>query len=76
MLPHSESLGFEFGAGLSIAWVRLLSPDGVVVGDDTFLCHTFFVGLLASISFFFELQKFLMLDSYANVIINLFLAVH
>jgi hypothetical protein len=59
MLPHGESSGFESGAGLSIPWVRLSSLDGVAVSDNTFLCHTLFVGLLVSISFFSSSSNFL-----------------
>jgi hypothetical protein len=58
MLPNGESLGFESGARLYTPWVRLSSPDGVVVGDDTFLCLTFFVGLLVLISFFSSSRNF------------------
>ena len=39
-VPHGEGSGFESGAGLSIPSVRLSSSDGVL-GDDTFLRHTF-----------------------------------
>ena len=39
---HGDSSGFESGAGLSIPWVLLSSPDGGP-DEDTFLRHSFLV---------------------------------
>ena len=39
---HGDSLDFKSGAGLSIPWVLLSSPDGVP-DEDAFLHHSFMV---------------------------------
>ena len=47
---HGDSSGFESGAGLSIPWVLLSSPDGVP-DEDTFLRHSFLVAGFILIAF-------------------------
>ena len=47
---HGDSSGFDSGAGLSIPWVLLSSPDGVP-DEDTFLRHSFLVSGFVLIAF-------------------------
>ena len=47
---HGDSSDFKSGAGLSILWVRLSSPDGVP-DEDTFLRYSFFVAGFVLITF-------------------------
>ena len=47
---HGDSSDFKSGAGLSILWVRLSSPDRVP-DEDTFLHHSFLVAGFVLIAF-------------------------
>ena len=47
---HADSLDFKSGAGLSIPWVWLSSPDRVP-DEDNFLRHSFLVAGFVLIAF-------------------------